>query len=636
MKPISPPKKIKHRNLSSAVVRFCGDSGDGMQLSGTQFSNTSGIFGNDLMTFPDFPAEIRAPQGSLPGVSGFQVNFSNSDIYTAGDEVDVLIIMNPAALKTNIKDLRRGGILIINSSTFDKRNLHKAGYAQNPLEETEETKQGNLVLKEKYQLISVPITQITLEALKEVSELKHNQAERCKNFFALGMVYWLFGRELEHSLEWIAQKFKKDPLLIQANQKALKSGYYFAETSELTDFQFEIDKAKLKPGFYRNINGANATTLGLVLASKQANLPLLYAGYPITPASEMLHEMARYKLAHIQTFQAEDEIAAVSAAIGAAYGGTIGITASSGPGILLKGEAINLAVMVELPLVIIDAQRGGPSTGLPTKNEQSDLFLTLFGRSGESPMPVVAPCSPSDSFPMIIEAVRLALTYMTPVFFLSDLYNMMASEPWLLPDPEKFTPIENKQIHKKDINPEAAQNFHPYQRDEKTLARPWATPGTPFYEHRIGGLEKDADSGNVSYDPQNHDVMVKTRARKISQINQDIPLQEVFGPKKGKLLVIGWGSTFGAIRGAVLNLQKAGEDVAQIHLRYLNPLPRNLEEIVANYECIFIPEINLGQLAFYLKAKLNLESKARVEQMNYVRGQPLTITELTKRMKELL
>ena len=640
-------KPKQSHKLYSAVVRFCGDSGDGMQLSGTQFSNTSGIFGNDLMTFPDFPAEIRAPQGSLPGVSGFQVHFASSDIYAAGDEVDVLVAMNSATLKTNPKDLRRGGVLIVNSSAFNERNLRKASYTHNPLGEeeidnnttdkdTSFLNEDTKLLKEKYKLIKVPISQITLDALADIKELKHSQAERCKNFFALGIVYWLFGREIEYSQKWIAQKFKGKELLIQANQKALKSGYYFAETSELTDFQFEVTKANLTPGLYRSINGANATVLGLVSASKKANLPLFYAGHPITPASEILHGMARYKLAHVTTFQAEDEIAAASAAIGASYGGAIGITASSGPGIMLKAEAINLAVMTELPLVIINAQRGGPSTGLPTKSEQSDLFFTLFGRSGESPIPVVAPYSPSDSFTMIIEAVRFALAYMTPVFFLSDLYNIMGTEPWLLPNIEKLPEIKHNLFAQEKANIEDAKNFHPYQRDAKTLVRPWVVPGTPHYEHRIGGLEKDAKNSNVSYNPENHELMVKMRANKVAQIANTIPLQEVFGAKKGKVLVLGWGSTFGAIREAVLSLQEAGHEVAQTHLRYINPLPSNLKEILSNYENILIPEINLGQLAFYLKATLNLGDAIKIKQMNHVRGLPLPVAEITARIQELL
>ncbi len=626
-------KQVKKNQIRSAVIRFCGDSGDGMQVAGTQFSNTTGMLGNDLMTFPDFPAEIRAPQGSPAGVSGFQVHFSEDNIFTPGDQVDVLVAMNPAALKTNIEALRTSGILILNSDSFDERNIKKAGYTQNPLDEEAKKK-----LKEKYNLFTAPITQLTInglmEGLHKLKELTRNDAQRCKNFFALGMLYWLFERNLEYSLSWIEKKFQKKKLFLQANQIALKAGYYFAETSELFSVQYEVSQAKLSPGLYRNINGGTALVMGLLTAAQKTRLPLFYAGYPITPASEILHEISQHQNFNVKTFQAEDEIAAASAAIGASYGGHIGITASSGPGIMLKGEAISLAIMTELPLVIINAQRGGPSTGLPTKTEQGDLFLALFGRSSESPLAIVAPSTPKDAFFMIIEAVRLAVQFMTPVFFLTDLYLNLGSEPWLIPDISKIPDIASNLIRSSDEVME--DKFLVYKRNEQTLARRWAIPGTPNIEHRIGGLEKDALTGNVSYDPENHESMVKTRAQKIANIARSIPKQEIFGNSQAKLLVLGWGSTYGVIHTAVLSVTEKGHAVAHAHLRYLNPLPPNIEELLSRYQCILIPEMNTGQLFFYLQGKLRLEnSRVRFEKINKIKGQPFLVSEIEEKIISL-
>ena len=622
----SEMKKSK-RSLTSAVVRFCGDSGDGMQLTGIQFSNAASVLGNDIMTFPDFPAEIRAPLGSLAGVSGYQVHFSETDIHTPGDEVDMLVAMNPAALKTNIKDLRRGGTLIINENSFDERNLKKALYDSNPLE----GKEGE-VLSSKYIIHRAPITQLTIECLKEYKDLSRSEAERCKNFFALGLSYWMFDRELEYSLKWIKEKFKKKELFSKVNEIALRAGYNYAETSELFSYQYSINKVKLNPGHYRNINGAMALVLGLLTASQKANLPLFYAGYPITPASDILHEIVKLRnFFNIKSFQAEDEIAAVAAAIGASYGGSIGVTASSGPGILLKGEAINLAVMTELPLVIINAQRGGPSTGLPTKTEQTDLLLSLFGRSGESPLVVLAPATPSDSFEIIIEAVRIALQFMTPVFVLTDLYLIMGTEPWQIPDLNKIKELPNNlYTDTKDLKD--GGKFNVYERDAINHARRWVVPGTKDLYHRIGGLEKDSLTGNVSYDPENHEKMVKTRANKISNISSFIPNQVVEGDVDAKLLVLSWGSTYGVIKEAVINVKKQNYKVAYTQLRYINPLPANLLSILKCYERILIPELNMGQLSFYLRATFGIN----FDQLNKVKGKPFLVSEIQNKILEII
>ncbi len=614
-------RDIQQETIDSAIIRFCGDSGDGMQLTGTQFTKTTGVAGNDLMTFPDFPAEIRAPQGTLGGVSGFQIHFSSHDIHTPGDRVDVLVAMNPAALKTNIKDLKDGGILIANTDSFDARNLAKVQYESDPLEDPE--------LSQRYRVIKAPITQLVRTAIEEMDlGLPQHTVDRSKNFFALGITYWLFNRDLSTTFHWIEQKFKGKEAIIKANEKAVKAGYYFAETSELFATRYEIGEAKFEPGLYRNINGATALSLGFVAASQLAKLPLFFGSYPITPASDILHELSRHKNFGVKTFQAEDEIAAVCSAIGASYGGAIGITSSSGPGINLKHEAIGLAIITELPLIVINAQRGGPSTGLPTKTEQGDLLQVLFGRNSESPVVVVAPSTPGDSFECAVEATRLALKFMTPVFYLTDLYLIMGSEPWRIPEVKDLPDIEHTQI----ANGEQIEDFKVYRRDAESMARRWPIPGTPGFEHRIGGLEKDQLSGNVSYDPDNHWAMVQTRAKKIANIANFIPELEVDGDQSGKVLILGWGSTYGSIRAAVDQLRKDGVSVSHAHLRYLNPFPKNLEKILNNFETVLVPELNLGQLAFLLQGKF----LRKIESMTKMTGKPFLVSELKEKVRELI
>jgi 2-oxoglutarate ferredoxin oxidoreductase subunit alpha len=601
--------------LKDAVIRFAGDSGDGMQLTGMQFTNTTAVVGNDLSTLPDYPAEIRAPAGSLPGVSAFQINFSSRDIRTPGDAPDVLVAMNPAALKTNLRDLKEGGILIVNSDAFTDQNLKKAGYAANPLED------GSL---SKYQVYKLPISTLNANALKETS-LSKKEIDRCKNFFALGLMFWLYDRPMETTLEWIRQKFKKNPSVVESNEKALKSGYYFGETAEVFKKHYRVPKAKLAPGVYRNITGNEATALGFIAASRLAGKPLFYASYPITPASDILHELSRHKNFGVETFQAEDEIAAAGAALGASFAGGLGLTGTSGPGLALKSETINLAVMTELPLVVIDVQRGGPSTGLPTKTEQADLLQALFGRNSESPVAIVAPATPADCFTMAIEAFRIAVAYMTPVVYLSDGYLANGSEPWLIPDPSSLPKIEIR-------HPTDPANFHPYARNEKTFARPWATPGTAGLEHRIGGLEKQNITGNVSYDPQNHELMVKLRAEKIARIADDLPPLAVFGKPEGEILVVGWGGTYGAITTAVEEMQKEGYAISSVHLRYLNPMPKNLKEILSRFETIIVPELNLGQLALLLRGRYLVDAKS----LSKVQGQPFRVSEIIAGIKRMV
>ncbi len=601
--------------LDRVTIRFAGDSGDGMQLAGTQFTNTSAVVGNDIDTFPDIPAEIRAPQGSLPGVSGFQVSFSSHEIYTPGDAPDVLVAMNPAALKTNLPDLPRGGLLVINEDEFTETNLRKAAYSTNPIQD------GSL---KSYRVYKVPISTVNARALKD-SGLTAVQIDRCKNMFALGLMFWMYSRPLETTLHWIDDKFGKNRAVADANQTALKAGYHFGETTEMFATHYHVPKAKQKPGLYRNITGNEATALGFLTASKLAGRPLFYGSYPITPASDVLHELARLKRFGIRTFQAEDEIAAVGAAIGASFGGAMGLTGTSGPGLALKREAIGLAVMVELPLVVIDVQRAGPSTGMPTKTEQGDLLQALYGRNGESPVAVVAPATSADCFDMAIEAWRIAIKYRTPVIFLSDGYLGMGSEPWLVPDFEKLPKIEVEFAS----DPET---FRPYERDPETLARPWAIPGTPNLEHRIGGLEKADITGNVSYDPVNHDKMVKFRAEKIARIANDIPLVEPWGEESGGLLVLGWGSTYGVITTAVQRARAEGKKVSAAHIRHLNPLPRNLEEVLRGYDRVLIPEINLGQLALLVRGKFLIDA----EGLNKVAGRPFTISDITNKINEML
>lgn len=610
MKPDTTQTTKAHEKIHGATVRFTGDSGDGMQLVGAQFTQVTGLAGNDVMTFPDFPAEIRAPQGTTAGVSGFQVHFGDHHIYTPGDKVDVLVAMNPAALKANLKDLRERGVLLVNSDEFDEKNLTKVDYQTNPLEGDE--------LKHKYRLIAAPITESTRRALAE-SGLSTKEIDRCKNFFALGLTYWMFSRDIEKTKKWLEAQFAKKPHLAKANIQVLEAGYHYAETTELFDVSYEITKAEFSPGTYRNITGNSALALGLVAAADLAGLPALYAGYPITPASDILHELSKYKNYNVKTFQTEDEIAAACAAIGASYGGSLGITASSGPGVALKSEAINLAVMTELPVVVIDVQRAGPSTGMPTKNEQTDLLMALYGRNGESPVPVVAAQSPADCFDAAIEATRLALKFMTPVFLLSDAYIANSSEPWKIPEVENLPEIDTNKIQAG----ESREGYKVYGRAADTLARRWPVPGTPGFEHRIGGIEKD-ENGNINYDPENHDKMVNLRQAKINKIADFIPELEAYPENKGGLLVLGWGSTYGAIREAVLRVRKLGYSVSHAHLRHLNPFPKNIEKVLRSFEKVLIPELNLGQLGLIIRGKYLIPAV----QYNKVRGRPFGIEEM--------
>ncbi len=601
--------------LDRVTIRFAGDSGDGMQLAGTQFTKTSAVVGNDISTFPDIPAEIRAPQGSLPGVSGFQVSFSSEAIYTPGDAPDVLVAMNPAALKTNLADLPRGGLLVVNEDEFNDTNLKKAAYATNPLED------GSL---QAYRLFKVRISEQNGRALAN-SGLTSVQIDRCKNMYALGLMFWMYSRPLDTTLRWIDEKFGKNPDVCEGNKTALKTGYHFGETTEMFATHYHVPKAKMAPGLYRNITGNEATALGFITASKLAGRTLFYGSYPITPASDVLHELSRFKRFGVKTFQAEDEIAAVGSAIGAAFGGNLGLTGTSGPGLALKSEAIGLAVMVELPLVIMDVQRAGPSTGMPTKTEQGDLLQAMFGRNGESPVAIVAPSTASDCFDMAIEAWRIAIKYRTPVIFLSDGYLGMGSEPWLVPDIASLPRMEPNFAH----DPET---FQPYARDPKTLARPWAIPGTPGLEHRIGGLEKADITGNISYDPANHDKMTHLRADKIAGIVQDIPDVQVNGDESGGLLVLGWGSTYGVITTAVQRARAKGMRVSAAHFRHLNPLPGNLGDVLKRYDRVLMPEINLGQMRMLLRAKYLVD----IEGLNKISGRPFTISEVERKIEEMV
>jgi 2-oxoglutarate ferredoxin oxidoreductase subunit alpha len=607
--------KSPFEELETVTIRFAGDSGDGMQVTGGQFTATSAIIGNVISTLPDFPAEIRAPAGSLPGVSGYQLNFSSRDIRTPGDEPQVLVAMNPAALKTNLNDLEKGGILVVNTDEFNDNNLKKAGYKVNPLED------GSLA---GYRLFKVPITSNTLKAL-EGSALPFKQQDRCKNFYALGLMYWLYDRPMDPTLKWIHEKFGAKPEVADANVQVLKAGFNYADTTELFTTHYRVGKAKIKPGKYRNITGNEATAIGFITASQLAGRPLFYGSYPITPASDILHELSKHKNFGVKTFQAEDEIAAIGAAIGASFAGHIGLTGTSGPGVALKSEAIGLAVMTELPIVIIDVQRGGPSTGLPTKTEQADLLQAMFGRNSESPVGIVAPATPGDCFTMAIEAVRLATKYMAPVFYLSDGYIANGSEPWEIPSLDSLPEMKIK------FRTET-EGFFPYLRDERTLARPWAVPGTPGLEHRIGGIEKQNITGNVNYDPENHDFMVRLRAEKIERMQQDIPDIEIFGAPTGKVLVLGWGSTHGAITTAVEHLQEQGKSVSSAHLRYLNPFPKNLGEVLKGFETVIIPELNLGQLAMLVRARFLVDAVS----FSQVKGKPFKVSSLVNKIKEYL
>jgi 2-oxoglutarate ferredoxin oxidoreductase subunit alpha len=602
--------------LDSVVIRFAGDSGDGMQVTGTQFTNTSAVLGNDVSTMPDFPAEIRAPAGTLAGVSGFQVNFASHDIYTPGDAPQVLVAMNPAALKANLGDLEPGGTIIANRDEFTANNLRRAGYDSNPLEN--DSLRG-------YRVISVPISTLNRNAQADLEGLSNKDKDRCKNFFALGLTFWMYDRTLDNTLAWLKQRYGRRPEVVEANTRALKAGYHYGETTEDFRTRYRVPKATLPPGVYRKITGNEATALAFVTAARRAGKTLFYGSYPITPASGILEDLAALKHFDVRSFQAEDEIAAIGAAIGAAFGGAFAVTATSGPGICLKSEAMNLAIVLELPLVIADIQRGGPSTGLPTKTEQSDLLQVFFGRNGESPIPVVAACSPADCFTMALEAFRLAVRAMTPVVFLSDGYLANSAEPWRIPNPEEIAPIE---VHHR-TDPEG---FLPYLRDEFTLSRPWALPGTPGLEHRIGGLGKQDVTGNVSYSPEDHEQIVKIRAEKVARLANSIPEQAVFGPEQGELLVVGWGGTYGAIRQAVAIAQAQGKPVAHAQIRYLNPFPRNLGDLLSRYETVLVPELNLGQLSLLLNGRFPV----RVIPMNKVQGRPFTVREIRRRIDDLV
>lgn len=601
--------------LDRVTIRFAGDSGDGMQLTGNQFTRTAAVFGNDLATLPDYPAEIRAPTGSLPGVSGFQLSFSGSDIHTPGDAPDVLVAMNPAALKTNVGDLRRGGLLIVDENEFQALNLKKAAYMTNPLED------GSL---SNYKLVPVEITRLNELALEGLS-LSAKDKFRSRNFYALGLVLWLYGRSMDTTVKWASEQFARRPEILDANLRALRAGYNFGETTELFHVQYSVPPAVVQPGTYRHISGNEATALGFVAASVLSDLPLFYGSYPITPASDILHELSKLKAFGIKTFQAEDEIAAIGSAIGAAYGGHLGLTGTSGPGLALKSEALNLAVMTELPLVVIDVQRAGPSTGMPTKTEQSDLLQAMYGRNGDSFVAIIAPATPSDCFHMAIEAFRIALKYMVPVIFLSDGYVGNGSEPWRIPDVSSIPKIEWSYA-KQD------GDFSPYKRDPKTLARPWAVPGQKGMEHRIGGLEKSGATGDISYEPRNHHQMTLARKARVDGIANDIPMLEVSGPAEGDLLVLGWGGTYGAITSAAEGARRRGLSVANAHLRYLNPFPANLEQILRSYKHVLIPELNTGQLSLLIRGKFIIDAVP----FNKISGQPFKIAEIEGKIDEVL
>jgi 2-oxoglutarate ferredoxin oxidoreductase subunit alpha len=608
--------------LQDVVIKFAGDSGDGMQLTGQQFTNNTALLGIDLATFPDFPAEIRAPIGTLPGVSGFQIHFSSNPVYTPGDTCDVLVAMNAAALKVNLKGLKKGGKIIANIEGFDAKNLRLAGYPEgiNPLED------GSL---DGYELTKVDITKLTREALKSNTELGTKERDRAKNMFVLGLIYWLYNRNLDNTIDFLEEKFGKKENILKSNIDVLKAGYYYGETAELFNARYKVEKSKMEPGTYRSIMGNQALSMGLIAASQKSGLPLFLGSYPITPASDILHELSKYKNFGIKTFQAEDEIAGITAAIGASYGGSIGLTTTSGPGMALKTEAIGLATMLEIPLLIINIQRGGPSTGLPTKTEQSDLMQAYYGRNGEAPIPVLAASTPSDCFFMAFEAVKIALQHMTPVILLSDGYIANGAEPWKFPAAADLPAIE---VKFKTSLAEGEEKFLPYKRDEK-LARPWAVPGTAGLEHRIGGIEKQHETGNVSYDPENHEFMVKMRQAKVDKIADYIPLQTIdSGADKGKVLVLGWGSTYGTIKSAVLQLQSQGKAVSHAHIKYMRPFPKNLGAILAGFETILIPEINNGQLIKIIRDQYLVDAKA----YNKIMGIPITKLELVTAIESYL
>lgn len=611
----------KEEILPEVVIKFAGDSGDGMQLTGTQFTNNTALLGIDLATFPDFPAEIRAPQGTIPGVSGYQLRFSSDRIFTPGDECDVLVAMNAAALKTNLKSLKKGGKIIVNTDGFDSKNLRLANYPEgvNPIENDSLS---------NYEVIRMDVTKMTREALKDFT-LGTKEKDRAKNMFVLGFLYWMYNRDMASSIQFLTDKFGKKPELLNSNIKVLQAGYNYGDTTETFTTRYKVDKAKMEPGEYRNIMGNQALAYGLIAASQKSGLPMFLGTYPITPASDILHELSRHKSFGIRTFQAEDEIAGITAAIGASYGGSLGVTTTSGPGMALKTEAMGLAVMLEIPLLIINIQRGGPSTGLPTKTEQSDLLQAYYGRNGECPMPVIAAATPSDCFSAVYEAARIAVQHMTPVIFLSDGYIANGAEPWKFPTSKDLPAIT---VQFKTELGDHEDKFQPYLRDEKGV-RPWAVPGTPGLEHRVGGLEKQNITGNISYDPDNHQLMVKLRQEKVDKIADYIPDQTLdAGPDKGQLLVLGWGSTYGAIKSAVLEMQQEGYAVSHAHLRHLRPFPKNLGDILKRFDKVLIPEINNGQLIKIIRDQYLVDAKA----YNKIMGIPITKTELVLKMKEML
>jgi 2-oxoglutarate ferredoxin oxidoreductase subunit alpha len=613
---VAPPKGGDRQEIERVVIRFAGDSGDGMQLTGDRFTSATAFFGNDLSTLPDFPAEIRAPAGTLAGVSAFQIHFADYDILTPGDQPGVLVAMNPAALKANLKDLMAGGLLIVNTDAFEKRNLDKAGFDTNPLQD------GSL---SGYQVYEIPMTTMTLQAIKDVG-LTKKEAGRSKNMFALGVLSWMYGRPIEPTINWLEKKFAKKPAIQQANVAALKAGHAFGETAELS--AFEIKPATLAPGTYLRVTGNQALAYGLIAASVQSKLPMFLGSYPITPASDILHELSRHKNFGIRTLQAEDEIAAAGMALGAAFSGHIGVTTTSGPGLDLKSETIGLAVALELPMLIVDIQRGGPSTGLPTKPEQSDLLHAMFGRHGESPVPIVAAYSPPSCFWAAIEATRIALKYMTPVILLSDGYLANGAEPWRLPAVKKLPDISVGFAS----GPNVGEDFWPYLRDDTTLSRPWAIPGTPGLQHRIGGLEKADGTGNISYDPDNHHLMTQLRAAKVKAIEEDIDPLEWQGDDDAQVLVLGWGSTYGAIGAACRRLHARGKKVARAHLKHLNPFPRNTEEVLRRFDTVVIPEMNMGQLSKLIRSDFLIDTVS----INKVKGRPFGAGELERAVEELI
>ncbi|MFH0988876.1 MAG: 2-oxoacid:acceptor oxidoreductase subunit alpha [bacterium] len=599
----------------AVTIRFAGDSGDGMQLTGTQFTNTAAILGNDLSTFPDYPAEIRAPQGTLFGVSGFQIHFGSTEIHTPGDHCDVLVAMNAAALKVNLHFLVPGGAIIVNTEGFSDKNLKLSGYAENPL------KNNSL---DDFKLYEVDISKLNTLALQDMN-ISSKIVDRSKNFFALGMMFWMYNRSVDNTVDWIKKKFADKPQVMEANIRVLKAGWNYGETTEIFAVRYDVGPAKLPPGRYRNITGNQAAAWGLMAAAKKANLELFLGTYPITPASDILHELSMYKSFGVKTFQAEDEIAGICAALGASFGGALATTTTSGPGIALKTETMGLAVMVELPLVIVNVQRGGPSTGLPTKTEQADLLQALYGRNGEAPIPIIAASTPADCFNAAFEASRIALKYMTPVICLTDGYLGNGSEPWKIPELDSLPSIAPHFV----TNPE---DYAPYARDEQTLARPWAIPGTPGLEHRIGGLEKEHITGNVSYDPANHEFMIRMRAEKVERIANDIPLAHIEGDSSGDVLVVGWGGTYGAIKTAVSRLREKGNSVSHLHVRYLNPMPKNVGEILKNFKTILVPELNLGQLVKIIREKFLIPAIP----YNKIQGLPFNTIEIENAIEEIL